>query len=63
VRTLKVLLAKPHATREAAIDLLAADAFATYMCEAACDHPETLVARADEAIANLVAALPITLET
>ena len=45
----RVLGAKPM-MRAQALDLLAADAFATYALEAAADEPETLVARADAAM-------------
>jgi hypothetical protein len=45
----RVLEANPM-TRAQALDLLAADAFATYALEAAADEPETLAARADAAM-------------
>lgn len=44
-----VLHAAPM-TRAQALDLLAADAFATYALEAAADDPSTLTSRADEAM-------------
>ena len=37
-------------TRAQALDLLAADAFATYALEVAADEPESLAARADSAM-------------
>jgi hypothetical protein len=45
----RVLEAKPM-TRAQALDLLAADAFATYALEAAADEPESLADRADAAM-------------
>jgi hypothetical protein len=45
----RVLSASPM-TRAQALELLAADAFATYALEAAADQPESLADRADSAM-------------
>lgn len=59
VRTAEVILARLLAdgstTRAAALDLLAADALATYAFEAAADDPDALPARAREAMVRLSA--------
>jgi hypothetical protein len=47
---LSVVLRSRPMTRAQAVDLLAADAFATYAFEAAADDPESLARRADEAM-------------
>lgn len=49
------VLASGGASRNAAIDLLSADAFVTYAFEAAADDPATLPARADEAMRRISA--------
>ena len=47
---LRASLATEPMTRAHALDLLTADALATYAFEAAADDPSTLSARADEAM-------------
>jgi hypothetical protein len=47
--------ARPSPGRESALDLLAADALATYALEAATDSPATLEARALDAMKRLTA--------
>ena len=57
------LLTLDGAARDRALDLLAVDAMVTYAFEAACESPETLRARATDAmsaIAWLVAPVPRT---
>jgi hypothetical protein len=49
------LAARSAPGREAALDLLAADALATYALEAAADDPTTLETRAREAMKRLAA--------
>jgi hypothetical protein len=50
LRQLALVLETKPMTRDQALELLAADAFATYALEAAADEPETLAARADAAM-------------
>lgn len=50
---LRELLRRPARDRAVALDLLAADALATYAFEAAADEPETIERRATEAIRGL----------
>ena len=52
---LQDLLARPTAGRASALDLLTVDALATYAFEAAAAEPETLVARAANAMQRLAA--------
>ena len=47
--------ARPSPGREAALDLLAADALATYALEAAAESPATLEVRAHDAMKRLAA--------
>lgn len=57
------LLTLDCASRDRALDLLAVDAMVTYAFEAACESPDTLRARATDAmraIASLVAPVPRT---
>jgi hypothetical protein len=57
------LLTLDCAARDRALDLLAVDAMVTYAFEAACESPDTLRARATDAmsaIASLVAPVPRT---
>jgi hypothetical protein len=54
-RVLASLLGRDCAMRDAAIDLLAADALVTYAFEAASDEPSSLEARAERAMARLAA--------
>jgi hypothetical protein len=54
-RVLASLLGRDCATRDAAIDLLAADALITYAFEAASDEPASLEPRARRAMARLAA--------
>lgn len=49
------LLARPTTGRESALDLLTVDALITYAFEAAADSPETLSARAADAMVRLSA--------
>ena len=52
------LLARPSAGRESALDLLTVDALVTYAFEAAAADPDTLAARAAEAMRRLSAGVP-----
>ncbi len=52
---LRTLLEADHLTRNAAVDLLTADALVTYAFEAAADEPERIQARAQVAMARLAA--------
>lgn len=52
-RVLARLLREGCATRQSALDLLAADAMATYAFEAAADDPERMVERTDRAMARI----------
>jgi hypothetical protein len=54
-RLLGEVAARPSPGRESALDLLAADALATYALEAATDSPESLEAQAHEAMKRLAA--------
>ena len=49
------LLREGCATRQSALDLLAADAMATYAFEAAADEPDRIVERTDTAMARIAA--------
>jgi len=53
---LRDLLARPSAGRDAALDLLTADALVTYAFEAAAQDPSTLEGRATDAMRRLAAA-------
>ena len=50
---LRDVVARPAAGRGSALDLLAADALATYAFEAAADAPETLEEHAREAMKRI----------
>lgn len=50
---LRELLARPSVGRESALDLLTADALVTYAFEAASEMPESLDARATDAMRRL----------
>jgi hypothetical protein len=50
---LRELLARPSAGRESALDLLTVDALVTYAFEAASETPESLDARATDAMRRL----------
>ena len=52
---LREVVARPAAGRESALDLLAADALATYALEAAADAPESLERCARDAMRRLAA--------
>ncbi|HTI62219.1 MAG TPA: hypothetical protein VL524_01835 [Gemmatimonadaceae bacterium] len=52
-RLLQVLVARPSAGRESALDLLTVDALVTYAFEAASESPESLTPRAIEALQRL----------
>lgn len=52
-RMLRDLNERPSAGRDSALDLLTADALATYAFEAAAERPETIRARADQAMIRL----------
>jgi hypothetical protein len=52
---LRELLTRPSAGRESALDLLTVDALVTYAFEAASDEPDSLAARAVEAMTRLAA--------
>ena len=54
-RVLERLLREGCATRQSALDLLVADAMATYAFEAAAEEPERIVARTDRAMARIAA--------
>jgi uncharacterized membrane protein len=54
-RLLADVAARPSQGREAALDLLAADALATYALEAAAESPDSLEARARETLRRLAA--------
>jgi uncharacterized membrane protein len=54
-RLLADVAARPSQGRESALDLLAADALATYALEAAAELPDSLEARAREALRRLTA--------
>jgi hypothetical protein len=54
-RMLRQLLAAGDTGRATALDLLVVDALVTYAFEAASDHPETLVPRAQLAMQRLAA--------
>jgi hypothetical protein len=58
VGLLQPLLARKHAGRDAALDLLAADALVTYAFEAASADPEQLDARTREAMIRLAGLAP-----
>jgi hypothetical protein len=58
VGLLEPLLAREHAGRDAALDLLAADALVTYAFEAASADPEQLDARTREAMVRLAGLAP-----
>lgn len=56
---LRELLARPSAGRESALDLLTVDALVTYAFEAASERPESLDARASDAMRRFASlALP-----
>jgi len=57
-RTLDDVIASPTAGRETALDLLAADAFATYAFEVSATAPERLTAHARRALRRLGRAGP-----
>jgi len=59
---LRDLLGRPSTGRDSALDLLTADALATYAFESASDVPATIRARADDAMSRLsaVATTPST---
>jgi hypothetical protein len=52
-RLARALLAEGASTRDAALDLLAADALVTYAFEAASEHPAELSSRARSAMARI----------
>ena len=52
---LATLLGADHLTRNAAVDLLTADALVTYAFEAAASEPDRIQQRAQEAMARLAA--------
>jgi hypothetical protein len=52
---LEDVAARPSPGRESALDLLAADALATYALEAAAESPETIEGRAHDAMKRLAA--------
>jgi hypothetical protein len=54
-RVLARLLREGCATRQSALDLLAADAMATYAFEAAADEPERMTERTDRAMLRIAA--------
>lgn len=54
-RLLADIAARPAPGRESALDLLAADALATYSLEAAAESPALLESRAHEALRRLTA--------
>lgn len=54
-RVLARLLREECATRQSALDLLAADAMATYAFEAAADEPDRLVERTERAMTRMAA--------
>ena len=58
VGLLQPLLARENAGRDAALDLLAADALVTYAFEAASAHPEQLDARTRDAMIRLAGLAP-----
>ena len=62
VGLLEPLLAREHAGRDAALDLLAADALVTYAFEAASSHPEQLDARTRDAMIRLAGLAPTSTE-
>lgn len=53
---LRELLSRPSSGRESALDLLTVDALVTYAFEAASDDPDTLIARAEQAMTRLASA-------
>lgn len=53
---LRELSTRPTAGRESALDLLTVDALVTYAFEAASDEPDSLAARASDAMTRLAAA-------
>lgn len=57
------LLALDCAARDRAIDLLAVDAMVTYAFEAACESPDTLRARATDAMGAIAALATATLHS
>ena len=56
---LRSLVERPNAGREAALDLLTADALVTYACEAASGDLETLTAVARHSMQRLAALAPV----
>jgi hypothetical protein len=54
---LSELLARPSAGRESALDLLTVDALVTYAFEAAAAEPDTLAARASDAMGRFSASV------
>lgn len=54
-RLLATLLEADHLTRNAAVDLLTADALVTYAFEAAASEPDLIGARAEKAMGRLAA--------
>jgi len=57
-RLLADVAARPSPGRESALDLLAADALATYALEAAAETPASLESRARDALRRLTALAP-----
>jgi hypothetical protein len=53
IQSLDRVLLSGASDRDSALDLLSSDAFVTYAFEAAADEPETVTARADEAMKKI----------
>ena len=49
------LLARDNTSRDSALDLLTADALATYAFEAASEHPDSIARRAESAMERIAA--------